>query len=237
LWTWSSLAAVPVLAGGFVAHQHRRTGRGLIPLMSLDLFRSRTFAFGTVTAMCFSLVPPSFFFVLALYLQQGRGYSALFSGVVFVAVGVGYFLALFLASPLAARLGHRVLTVGALVVAAGAALLAEEAHTGSAWELTPGLALVGFGIGAVLVPLSATVLAGVDPAQAGSAAGVLTTAQQVGGAVGVALTGVVFFAAGEVEHAYAVCLVLLAVCAVGAGLLARWVRPAAPDKSGRNLAE
>jgi len=84
--------------------------------------------------MTFSLVPPSFFFVLALYLQQGRGYSALFSGVVFVAVGVGYFAALFVATPLVQKLGHQVLALGA-----------------------------------VLVPLSSAVLAGIDPAQAGSA--------------------------------------------------------------------
>ena len=236
LWTWLSLGAAPLLGAGFVAHQHRRAGRGLVPLVSLDLFRSRTFALGTLTAMTFSLVPPSFFFVLALYLQQGRGYSALFSGVVFVAVGVGYFAALVVANPLAARLGSRVLTVGALVVAAGAALLAEDAHAGSAWALTPGLAFIGFGIGAVLVPLSATVLAGVDPMQAGSAAGVLTTAQQVGGAVGVALTGVLFFASGAVVHAFVMCLIVLAVCAAGTAWLARLVRPAGPDNSGRNLA-
>jgi MFS family permease len=120
--------------------------------------------------------------------------------------------------------------------AAGAALLAEVTHAGSAWALTPGLALVGFGIGAVLVPLSATVLGGVDPVQAGSAAGVLTTAQQVGGAVGVALSGVLFFASGAVVHAFVVCLVVLAVCAVGTAWLARLVRPAGPDNSGRNLA-
>ena len=84
---------------------------------------------------------------------------------------------------------------------------------------------------------STTLPAGIDPVQAGSAAGVLTTAQQVGGAVGVALTGVVFFAAGAVVHAFTVCLVALAVCAAGTALLARWVRPATPDNTGRNLAE
>jgi hypothetical protein len=63
----------------------------------------------------------------------------------------------------------------------------------SAGELLPGLAIAGFGTGMVLVPLSATVLHNVEPRQASSAAGVLATFQQVGGALGVAEIGSVFF--------------------------------------------
>ncbi|EIV94735.1 MFS transporter [Frankia sp. QA3] len=92
------------------------------PLIDLTLFRRRAFAAGTCVALVFALIPGSFFFVLALYLQQGRGYSAMFSGIVFIAVGAGYFLAMFLAGPFGARLGHRVLAVGALGVTAGCAL-------------------------------------------------------------------------------------------------------------------
>lgn len=210
LWTWLSLAAVPVLGGSFIVQQRRRQLAGRAPLVDLALFRVRTFAIGSLAALTFALVPPSFFFVLALYLQQGRGYDALLSGVVFVAVGVGYFAALFAAGPLAQRLGHQVLALGAGLVAAGCVLLAEAAHATSAWELAPGLALAGFGIGAVLVPLSSTVLAGIDPRHAGSAAGVLSTAQQVGGALGVAVIGMVFFSAGQPVHAFVVSLWVLA---------------------------
>ncbi len=226
LWTWLNLAAAPVLGAAFVAQQHRRSRGGRAPLVELALFRGRSFAIGSLTAMTFSLVPPSFFFVLALYLQQGRGYSALFSGVVFVAVGIGYFAALLVATPLAQKLGHQVLALGAVLVAAGAIVLAEAAHAGSAWELAPGLALVGFGIGAVLVPLSAAVLAGVDPAQAGAAAGVLSTAQQVGGALGVAVIGLVFFAGGAPVHAFVVSLWVLAGLTAGTASLAQFLRPA-----------
>ena len=226
MWTWLSLAAAPVLGAGFVAGQRRRATAGRAPLVDLGLFGTRSFALGSLTALTFALVPPSFFFVLALYLQQGRGYDALFSGIVFTAVGVGYFAALLLAQPLAARLGHQVLTLGAVLVAAGCVVLAETAHASSAWELAPGLALVGFGIGAVLVPLSATVLAGIDPQQAGSAAGVLATAQQVGGAVGVAVIGVVFFGAGEITHAYVVSLGVLAALTAATAALAQLLRPA-----------
>jgi EmrB/QacA subfamily drug resistance transporter len=225
LWCWLSLAAVPVLGAAFVGRQRRRLAGGQAPLIEPALFRVRSFAVGSLAAMTFALVPPSFFFVLALYLQQGRGYSALFSGIVFVAVGVGYFAALFAAAPLAARLGHQVLAVGALLVAAGSVLLAEAADAASAWDLAPGLAVVGFGIGAVLVPLSATVLAGVDPRRAGAASGVLATAQQVGGALGVAVVGMVFFAAGPPVHAFVVSLWVLAGLTVGTAGLAQLLRP------------
>jgi EmrB/QacA subfamily drug resistance transporter len=225
LWTWLSLAAAPMLGVAFAAQQSRRSTRGHAPLVRLELFRVRSFGLGSLTAMTFALVPASFFFVLALYLQQGRGYSALFSGVVFAAVGAGYFAALLVATALAGRLGHQVLAVGALLVAGGALALAAAAHSTSAWDLTPGLALVGFGIGAVLVPLSATVLAGVDPREAGSASGVLSTAQQVGGALGVSITGVVFFSAGPVDHAFVVSLWVLAGVTCLTALLAQFLRP------------
>ncbi len=96
-------------------------------------------------------MPPSFFFVLALYLQDGRRLTPLFSGVVFSAVGAGFFAAMLTATAITARLGRQILALGALVVAAGSAALA------------------------------------------GAASGVLSTAQQVGGALGVAVVGVVFY--------------------------------------------
>jgi MFS family permease len=188
------------------------------------LFRVRSFSIGSMTAMTFAVVPPSFFFVLALYLQQGRGYTALFSGTVFAAVGAGYFAAMLAAEQLAQRWGHQVLAAGALVVGAGCVVLADLAHAGSAWTLAPGLALTGFGIGLVLVPVSAMALAGVHPEHAGAAAGILATAQQIGGALGVALIGTVFFGSGHVEHAFAVSLWVLGALTVTTAVLAQLLR-------------
>jgi MFS family permease len=134
----------------------------------------------------------------------------LFSGIVFAAVGVGYFAAMVIAGGVAERMRHQVLALGAIVVAAGAVLLAVEAYASSSVALVPGLALVGFGIGLVLVPLSSIVLADVDPLHAGSAAGVLATAQQVGGALGIAVIGVVFFSIGSITHAFVITLCVIA---------------------------
>jgi EmrB/QacA subfamily drug resistance transporter len=194
-WSWASLAAAPALLALFAAHQRRRSALGRTPLVDPSLLRIRAFAVGSATSLTFYLVPASFFFVLALYLQDGRGMSPLLSGTVFGAVGVGFFAALLTAGPMAQRLGRQVLALGALVVAAGCLLFAAADHAASWVPLLPGLAVTGFGIGMVLVPLSSLVLRDVSPQHAGSAAGVLSTAQQVGGALGIAVVGVVFYRA------------------------------------------
>jgi MFS family permease len=127
-------------------------------------------------------------------------------------------------------LGRQVLAVGALVVAAGYGVLVLTSgwsdHT--VW-LVPGLLVSGFGMGMVVAPLSATVLAGVTPQHAASAAGVLSTAQEAGGALGIAVVGVVFFSVvgsggfGSAFHASL--LVLIAAFAVVAGLVQLLPRP------------
>lgn len=233
LWTWASLGLAPLLLAAFVGHQARRQRRDQAPLVDLALFVDRTFSIGSLAALTFSLVPPAFFFVLALYLQQGRGYSALFSGVVFIAVGVGFFAAMLSAEAMTARLGKQILAVGALVVAVGCGALAVLAGTRSSAELLPGLGIVGFGIGMVLVPLSATVLAGVSEQHAGAASGVLSTAQQVGGALGVAVIGVVFYRtlgpAAVYGHAFTLSLWLLAGLTLATAALAQLLPSAKPE--------
>ena len=221
-WTVVSLVASPLLLGTFVAHQVRRGRLGRARLVELAIFGDRAFSVGSAIGFAFAIVPPSLFFVLALYLQQGRGFSPLFSGEVFAAVGAGFFAALLAANAMTARLGRQVLAAGSVVVAAGCLLLAGAAYGSSALELVPGLAVAGFGIGMVLVPVSNLALARVAPHHAGAAAGVLSTAQQVGGALGVAVIGVVFYdalGAGHSAHAFAVSLVVLSALTVATAAL------------------
>ena len=230
-WTWLSLAAAPVLLAAFVAHQRARDLRGGSPLVRLALFRDRTFAVGTLSGLAFGGVPAAFFFVLALYLQDGRGLSPLISGLVFGAAGLGYFAAMLTAERIAARLGRQILAAGAAVMAAACLLLALTAHASTSLALLPGLAVAGFGIGMVLVPLTATALANLAAEHAGAASGVLATGMQVGGALMIAVIGVVFFGAlghGAFAHAFASSLVALAaLTAVTAALVQLLPRPAA----------
>lgn len=116
--------------------------RGGAPLVAPALFREPVFRVGSGLALVYTPATASFF----LYLQQGRGLSALESGLLFVALGAGYLAASTRATAVAARLGRQVLALGALIQAAGCLLLMDTLGHGIAW-LIPGLALAGAGMG------------------------------------------------------------------------------------------
>ncbi|MFJ9695900.1 MFS transporter [Kitasatospora sp. NPDC101183] len=206
LWTVLCLAASPALLAAFAAHQHRATGSGGSPLVDTRLFRSRAFSTGVLAQLVFMLGQGSFFLVLALHLQSGRGLDALGAGLVFTAIGLGYLLTSNATHRVTARLGEpRTITAGALVMAAGLLLLALAAYrepTGSTWWLAPGLFVDGIGMGLVIAPVTTVALAAADPRLAGSAAGVVSTVQQVGGALGVALIGLVYYGADDPTAAF-----------------------------------
>ncbi|MGI8903293.1 MAG: MFS transporter [Solirubrobacteraceae bacterium] len=207
-WTWASLGVSPVILGAFLRHQRRPARRDGAPLLDLTLFRERSFSAGLVVQVAFWAGQASFFLVLALYLQQGRGLSALHAGLVFTILAVAYLVASLCAPALTERYGRGLLAVGALVLAAGHGLLlgavAQIGVAGSSAPLVPGLLLVGAGMGLVITPLTATIMGGVEPSRAGAATGMLTMMQNVGNALGVAITGVIFFGAlhGGYAHAF-----------------------------------
>jgi EmrB/QacA subfamily drug resistance transporter len=199
LWTWLCLAGSAVLSAVFVAHQSRRGAAGGDPVLDTELFRQRGFSLSALCQLVFWTGQGSFFLILALYLQAGRGLDALGSGVVFLAIGGGYLLTSTTAHRLAARLGSRTVPAGALLMAAGLGLLWAAVHrsgtSGSLWELVPGLFLDGVGMGMVIAPLTHDALAAVPPRLVGSASGVVATIQQISGALGIALIGIVFYRA------------------------------------------
>jgi EmrB/QacA subfamily drug resistance transporter len=198
-WTLGSLAAAPLLMISFVAHQRRLGRRGGHPLVDLELFRARSFSAGLLTQLFFWAGQASFFVILALYLQAGRRLQPLPAGLIFTVLAAAYLVASAIAPGLAARRGRAVIGVGALLLAGGHLVLlgtiADIGTGGSAAALAPGLLLVGAGMGMVLSPLAATILHTLEPAHAGTATGLLTTMQNVGNALGVAVTGVIFFGA------------------------------------------
>jgi len=226
-WTWISLAAAPLLLIVFLAHQRRLARRGGNPLLDLSLFRERSFSAGLLTQLCFWTGQASFFVVLALYLQQGRGLHALAAGLVFTILAGAYLVASIAAPSLTARYGRGVIACGAMVLASGHALLlaavAAVGVTGSIATLVPGLLLVGAGMGLILAPLATTILQTLDPQRAGAASGMLSTMQNVGNALGVAVTGVIFFGAlhAGYAHAFELAVAQLAVMLVVVAGLAR----------------
>jgi len=197
LWTFLSMAAaVPVLVAFAVYERHKKRLDGS-PLIDLDLFRQRSFVPGLAVAGIFFMGIPAFFLIFSLWLQIGLGFSALHAGVTGVPFAVGSALASAASVRLAPALGRRVLSAGSLLLVAGmAGLIWTVDHYGGAvhsWQLIPALLVCGLGLGLVIAPLVNVVLAGIRGQDAGAASGVLSTVQQVGGAVGVALIGVIFF--------------------------------------------
>jgi EmrB/QacA subfamily drug resistance transporter len=241
LWTWSCLAAAPVLFAVFAVHQHRQGRRGGHPIVHTGLFRERPFSVGMVTQLAFWGGQASFFLILALYLQQGRGLDALGSGLVFMAIGAGYLATSTTAHLLAARMGRQVIAAGALIMTLGLGLiwaavgaLGTGGGTAGVVWLVPGLLVDGIGMGMVVAPLTGTILSRVSPQLAGSASGVLATGQQVGGAIGVAVIGIVFYgalgsgAADAVPHAFRLGLVALAAMELAVAALVQLL-PATRD--------
>lgn len=228
-WTWVSLAGAVVTGGLFVAHIRRAARRGGDPLLPPALFGERAIAAGLFTQLFFWCGQASFFLVLALYLQPGRGLDALGAGLVFTLVAATYLVASAAAPALGARLGRRLVTLGGATLASGhllTALAVTQIGTGGAIaELAPGLLLVGAGMGLCIPPLTTIVMTavGTRPDLAGAASGALNTVQQVGNALGVAITGVLFFgAAGRgYDDAFALSLVQLAGLGVLVALLSR----------------
>ena len=151
----------------------------------------------------------------------------------FTILAVAYLVASMAAPSLAMRHGRRVIAAGALVLALGHLLLlaavAAVGVSGSIGALVPGLLLVGTGMGLVLAPLATTILQSLDPERAGAASGALTTMQNVGNALGVAITGVIFFGALHAGYARAFELAVaeLALTLVVVAILTRLLpRPA-----------
>ena len=206
-WTWASFAGAGALMAAFGLYQRRVARRGGSPLVPPELFAQRAFTAGLATVVLFFVTVASFFLVLALELQEGRGLDALQSGLVFGFEGLGFFLTTLTAGRFVARLGRQALALGVLVRAGAlVGLYVAVAHIGAhgsvAW-LAPALVLDGAGLGLVMGPIIAMVLAGVAPRHAGAASGVLASAQQLGNALGVAVVGVVYFGALDGGHAVA----------------------------------
>lgn len=196
-WAWLSLALSAPLVAGFAVHQRRRIAAGRSPLLDPAVFRDPGFTRGVVSIALLFGGSAGLTYVLSLYLQEGRGMSPVSSGVVGIALNASFFAASMQTGRLTGRLGGRLPVLGGAVLAAGFALIGWSASSagsgGLPLGLVAGLSVTGAGMGLLMAPLTAAALAGVRARLTGMAAGVLGTAQETAGVLGIALTGLVFF--------------------------------------------
>ena len=218
-WVWPLMAAG--VAGLVVLGrlEARRPDRRTAPLLRAGLFKVPAFAAGLGVQLAFFAGMQGFFLAFALWLQAGEHFSPLKAGLTAVAFSAGSFVAAPVAVPLAQRHGRRILAGGAVLMVAGIGGVALAAPhvgvNGSPWPIVPGLAVAGAGLALLVIPLVNVVLAAVPAEVAGGASGLFSTAQQLGGALGVALLGTVFF--GYLNgHSFEAALVHTAPYAMGA---------------------
>ncbi|MEU9200782.1 MFS transporter [Streptomyces sp. NPDC048332] len=218
--TLLSLAAAAVLYAGFAAVE--RTARE--PLMDLRMFTRRPVLAGAFLMLIATGLLIAFFFLGSVYLQHGRGFGAMRTGLVFLPVAVAVGAGAHLGSRLVTSAGSRVTAVGGMLTAAAACvpLTRIDADSSVYGVLLPGLAVAASGLGAVFVTATTTALGLVAHEEAGLASGVVNTFHEVGGSVGVAVVSAVAAAgiggaAGTVTgfaDAFLVCAVAAGGCAV-----------------------
>ncbi|GAC1634981.1 MAG: MFS transporter [Chloroflexota bacterium] len=212
LWAYVSLvASVPVLVL-FVLFERRQNERDNSPLLELGLFKDRAFVVGLLVTFLFLAGIPAFFLTFSLYIQIGLGFDALHAGLTTLPFSVGSFLASAASARLAGRLGRNILLLGSALITIGYGAVILTVHlvatSPGGIEFIPAFFICGLGLGSVIAPLLNVILAGISTGNAGSASGVLTTTQQVSGAVGVSLIGIIFFGllgnhAGTVSREFA----------------------------------
>ncbi|GAB3312538.1 MFS transporter [Epidermidibacterium keratini] len=225
-WVIVLFALSVLLLGGFVAVEAAVDRRGGDPLLRLRLFAAPTFTLGLLLVVALYAVITSYYLALSVSLQDGLGLSALDAGLVYVPAAGMFFASSLLAGRLVPRYGTPVLLIGGAILSIGyaaAGLVLVTVQEMSIAVLVPLLMVQSVGGGLVITPALNVVLAGVAPDDTGMASGLLSTAQQIGAALGVAVIGGLFFAdfdpeLGSARHAAAhgFATASFAACAIAA---------------------
>jgi MFS family permease len=207
--TWDSplrLALFPlgaVLLAVWVLHE-RRYGRTREPLVSLDLFRIRSYALGAPVGLLYFAAFVGLFFIITQYLQLGLHYPAWKSGLSATPFAVGGALVAAAGGRQALRRGPKLVAFGLAMFLVGMAgvWLAVGAHPSNDVALWTALSLLiaGLGGGLVISPNLTLTLPQVPVERAGSAGGLLQTGQRIGSAAGIAVTGSIFYGQLAASH-------------------------------------
>jgi hypothetical protein len=237
-WTAAPIAA---LAAGviFFAAFAQRQRTAAVPLIKPSLLRNRGFTAGLVFGLVFFATVAGLLYAVSLFLQRGVGYSPERAAVTgFAPAAVGIVIASVACRNLLTRLGRLLSLAGIVVTVGGVAVLATiVANSGtavSAAELAPAMTLIGLGMGATFSTIYDIAIGDIDPAEAGSASGSLSSIQQLANAIGAAVITTIYLGALAGGPAHAMTLSLLTVIALGVlsclaiPLLPHHAQPAGP---------
>ncbi len=195
-WVNARIIAVAVAAAvafiAFLRYESRRHD----PFIDLRFFRSIPFASATMIAVCAFASWGAFLFMMSLYLQGQRGFSAMHTGLIYLPVAVGALIFSPLSGRLVGRFGSRpsLLIAGTLITAA-TLMLTRLTATTPVWQLLTIFAVFGIGFSMVNAPITTAAVSGMPTDRAGAASAVASTSRQVGVSLGVALCGSVAGAA------------------------------------------
>lgn len=195
LWSLLMLIAAVLLLCLFVFDQRKKLAAFREPLINMQLFRYRDFNIGLAAVLFYFMVQDSYFIINAILLQTGLGLSSSATGILFVFQGVGYVIASLFAIRLIKKYGKKVLQAGVLLMMCMLVLHIVFFNTVSLPReaLLVILFMYGMGCGAVLPSLLTITLKSVPAHFAGAASGTYTTFQQTAIALGVGITGGIFF--------------------------------------------
>ncbi|HEY7198043.1 MAG TPA: MFS transporter [Gaiellaceae bacterium] len=192
---WGSIQTIGVLVGSAVLMAAFLVieSRSRSPLVPLGFFRRRTPTGANLIGFGLGTIVFSMFFLLSLYQQQVLGFSAMKTGVGYLAVALTAVVASGVAQALVTRAGVKpILAAGMALLAGGLVYFTQISPNGSyVGDLLPGFLLVGIGLGFSFVPVSIAALAGIQGHEAGLASGLINTTQQIGGALGLAVLATV----------------------------------------------
>lgn len=196
-WVFAMMVAAIPVGAGFVAWQRRQARRGAPQLIPASLLANADYVTGSVLATLLFAGIPGFFLVFAIFLQVGFGLTPLESGITTLPFSLGVLGASVLSGRLGTRWPRERITAGAVLLVIGMTalrlMLPEAGGALSRAAFIVPLALSGLGLGTAVSPLFQTVLANVADRDTGAGSGALQSFQQVGGALGVAVMGQLFF--------------------------------------------
>jgi MFS family permease len=200
---WLLVPVALVILTGFVLWE-RAYGKEHEPLVNLSLFRQRSYGLGVLLSLLYFAGFTAIFFILTLYLQSGMRYSALEAGLSIMPFALGSGAAAAVGGRVATRIGRPLVAAGLVLVVVGLLGAALAVHLDSTrtvgFATAAPLLLAGIGSGLVIAPNQTLTLSQVPVARAGSAGGVLQTAQRIGSAAGIAAVGSVFFSRLDSSH-------------------------------------